>query len=120
MYTVDSTVDAGLRDAKLRAARYLTSEYTAEIKAEPRQYIPKAWGQHRAYLTVHLKALEREAGDPSDRPTAAYRQWVMKATPTGRDDWRGAPMEFLVSVDLTRSSKRGPWRIYGAVFTANG
>jgi hypothetical protein len=45
MYTVDSTVDAGLRDAKRRAARYLTPDYTAKIKAEPRRSIHKPRGR---------------------------------------------------------------------------
>jgi hypothetical protein len=111
MYTVDSTVDVGLRDAKLRAERYLTPGYTGKIKAEPRQYVPEEWRQHRAYLAVRLKPLVREEGAPSDGPTAAYRQWEMSATPTGRDGWHDTRSKSVVYMVLGRSSERAPWRI---------
>lgn len=111
MYTVDSTVDEGLRDAKLRAARYLTPEYLAEIKATPRQYVPNGWREHRAYLAVRLKPLRREAGAPTDGPTAAYLQWEMTTTPTGRDGWRDTSSRSLVYMSLTRSSERDSWLI---------
>ncbi|TDC45422.1 hypothetical protein E1281_30405 [Actinomadura sp. KC345] len=114
MYTADSTVDAGLRDAKLRAARYLTSDYTAKIKAEPRQYVPREWGRHRAYLAVRLESLPREAGSPPDGPTAAHRQWEMTTTPTGRDGWRGTPVTFVVYMALTRSSEDASWQVSDA------
>jgi hypothetical protein len=117
MYMVDSTVDAGLRDAKLRAARYLTRDYMAKLKAEPKQYVPGDWRQHRAYLAVRLKPLRREAGAPSDGPTAAYRQWEMTTTPTGRDDWRGASGRFVVYMVLARSSTAESWRVSDAVVT---
>lgn len=115
MYTVDSTVDTGLRDAKLRAKRYLAPEYIANVEAEPRQYVPDEWRQHRAYLTVRLKPLALEAGAPSDGPTAAYRQWEMTTTPTGRDDWRGAPRKSVVYMALVKSSERESWRISDVV-----
>lgn len=111
MYTVDSTVDGGLRAARLRAARYLTPDYTERIKAAPVQYAPGIWRRHRAYLAVRLKPLQREAGAPKDKPTAAYRQWEISTIPTGRDDWRGVPRKFLAYVALIRSSERDPWRI---------
>lgn len=111
MYTVDSTVDAGLREAKLRAARYLTPGYTAKVRAEPRQYVPEEWRRHRAYLAVRLKALPREAGAPSDGATAAYRQWEMTTTPTGRDGWRGTPRRSVVYMALARPSEHEPWRV---------
>ncbi|TDD85615.1 hypothetical protein E1293_10945 [Actinomadura darangshiensis] len=111
MYTVDSTVDSGLRDARLRAARYLAPAYAAEIKAEPVQYIPEEWRQHRAYLAVRLKRLAPEAGVPSDGPAAAYREWGMTTVPTGRDRWRGTSRESVVYMSLTRSSKNASWRI---------
>lgn len=113
MYTVDSTVDAGLRDARLRAARYLTPDYTERIKAEPVQYAAGVWRLHRAYLTVQLRPLQREAGAPKDNPTAAYRQWEVTTTPTGRDDWRGVARKFMAYVALIRSSEDEPWRISG-------
>jgi hypothetical protein len=111
MYTVDSTVDAGLRNARLRAARYLTPACTAGIKAEPVQYVPEEWQLHRAYLAVRLQPLVREAGAPSDGPKAAYRQWEMTTVPTGRDRWRGTPSKSVVYMALVRSSERVPWRI---------
>lgn len=111
MYTVDSTVDVGLRDAKLRAERYFTADYAAEVKAGVRQYVPAEWRRHRAYLAVRLEPLAKEAGAPPDEPTAAYRQWEMIATPMGRDKWRGDPTRSVVYVELTRSSPRAPWRI---------
>ncbi|MCP9951745.1 hypothetical protein LUX33_27130 [Actinomadura madurae] len=111
MYTADSTVDTGLRDAKLRAERYFTADYAAEVKAEVRQYVPAEWRRHRAYLAVRLEPLAKEEGAPPDGPTAAYRQWEMVATPTGRDKWRGDPRRSVVYVGLTRSSAEAPWRI---------
>jgi hypothetical protein len=117
MYTVDSTVDTGFRDAELRTARYLTAAYAAKVKAEPRQYVPAEWRQHRAYLAVRLTPLAREAGAPSDGPTAAYRQWQMTTVPKGRDGWRGDPAKFVVYMGLTRPSRRGPWRIFDVSVT---
>ncbi|GAA2399746.1 hypothetical protein GCM10010191_03590 [Actinomadura vinacea] len=111
MYSVDSTVDAGLLNAKLRAAVYLAPAYAAEVRAEPVQYVPKEWRQHRAYLAVRLEPLRREAGAPSDRSTAAYRQWEMTTTATGRDDWRDTPRKSVIFVALARSSERAPWRV---------
>jgi hypothetical protein len=111
MYTVDSTVDAGLRNARLRAARYLTVAYAAEIKAEPVQYVPEEWRQHRAYFVVRLRPVVREKGAPSDRPTAAFREWGMTTVPTGRDRWRGTRRTSVVYMALVRSSKNAPWRV---------
>ncbi|MFC5750719.1 hypothetical protein [Actinomadura rugatobispora] len=118
MYTVDSTIDVGMRDARLRAARYLTPDYTTKIKTEPMQFIPEQWRQHRAYLVVRLEPLAREAGAPSDGPTVAYRQWEMTTIPTGRDRWRGTPSKWMVYMGLVRSSERDPWRI-SEVLTQN-
>lgn len=111
MYTVDSTVDEGLRNAKLRAARYLTPAFKTEIDAEPMQHIPIEWRQHRVYLAVRLRPLRREAGAPTDGPTGAYRQWEMTTVPTGRDRWRGTPRKAVVYMSLVRSSGHDPWRI---------
>jgi hypothetical protein len=120
MHTVDSTVDAGMRDAKLRAAAYLTPDYTTKLKAEPPQYLPGEWRRHRAYLAVRLKPLPREAGAPPDGPTAAYRQWEMTTTPTGRDEWRGASSRSVIYTALARSSTTEPWRVSDAVITGEG
>lgn len=117
MYTVDSRVDTGLRDAKLRAEPYLTPDLTTKIKAEPQQFVPTDWRQHQAYLAVRLEPLVKEAGAPPDGPTAAYRQWEMTTTPKGRDGWRGEPKKSVVYVGLTRSSGRGPWRVSDVVVT---
>lgn len=118
MYTVDSTVDEGLRNAQLRAARYFIPAYTAEVKAEPVQYVPEEWRQHRAYLKVRLHPLKPETGAPSDGPKAAYREWDLTTIPTGRDRWRDAPSESVVYMALSRSSKRDPWRISAVTVTA--
>jgi hypothetical protein len=120
MYTVDSTIDDGLRSARLRAAQYLTPTYTAEIKAEPAQYVPDEWRQHRAYLTVDLQPLRREAGAPSDGPTAAYREWEMAMVPTGRDRWRGTPRKSVIYVALRRSSERDPWLVSDVTVSDDG
>lgn len=111
MYTVDSTVDAGLRNARLRATHYLTTTYAAAIKAEPVQYVPEDWRRHRAYLAVRLRPTVREKGAPTDGPTASYREWEMTTVPTGRDRWRGAPRTSVVYMALVRSSKNAPWRV---------
>ncbi|MBE1532865.1 hypothetical protein [Actinomadura algeriensis] len=120
MYTVDSTVDTGLRDAKLRAVRFLTPGYTAEVNAAPRQYVPAEWHRHRAYLAVRLQSLGREAGAPSDGLATAYRQWKMTTTPTGRDRWRGSPTEQMVYMVLTKSSESEGWRVSDVVVDGDG
>ena len=114
MYSVDSTADTGLRDAKLRAARYLTAAYKTEVEAEPVQYVPQEWQRHRAYIAVDLEPIRREEGAPSDGPTTAYRQWQVRTTPTGRDGWRGDALKFVVFMELTRSSRHAPWRVSNA------
>lgn len=120
MHTVDSTVDEGLRDARLRAARYLTDDYAATIEAEPVQFVPAEWRRHRVHLAVRLRLLERERGAPPDGPTDAYRQWQVTTTPKGRDGWRGEPHTMLAYVALTRSSARGSWRIADSRIVATG
>jgi hypothetical protein len=110
MYTVDSLVDKGLRDARLRAAPYLTPGCLKRIKDEPVQYIPEEWRRHRAYLTVRIRPLDLENGAPSDGPTIAYRQWELKTTPTGRDGWHDAPVKSVIYMKLARSAAGDPWR----------
>jgi hypothetical protein len=120
MYTVDSTVDTGLRDARLRAAGYLTSGYTTVVEGEPEQYVPEEWRRHRAYLAVRLRPLVRETGAPPDRRTAAYRQWEMTTVPTGRDRWRGSSSASVVFMSLARSSERAPWRVSDVTVVDDG
>lgn len=120
MYTVDSTVDAGLRNARLRATHYLTAAYAAGIKAEPVQYVPEEWRKHRAYLAVRLRPVVREKGAPSDAPTVSYREWEMTTVPTGRDHWHGTPRTSVVYMALARSSKGMPWRISNVTVVDDG
>jgi hypothetical protein len=100
-----------LRDARLRAVGYLTSAYATVVEAEPEQYVPEEWRRHRAYLAVRLRPLVRETGAPSDRRTAAYRQWEMTTVPTGRDRWRGSSSTSVVYMALVRPSGQAPWRV---------
>lgn len=120
MHTVDAAVDEGLQDARLRASRFFTADFADRVRAEPAQYVPREWREHRAYAKVRLKRLEPEAGAPSDSPTEAFRQWEVTATPHGRDDWRGAPRTSVVFVQLVRPKAGASWRISAVLAPGGG
>jgi hypothetical protein len=113
MWTVDAAIDQGQQDAYLRAIGYLTAGYAATIRAQPPQFAPAPWRDHRAYSRLRLKPLRREEGAPADTPTTAYRQWSLTVLPTGRDGWRGRRTTAVLFVTLTRPGPGSPWRISG-------
>ncbi|GAA4140855.1 hypothetical protein [Actinomadura keratinilytica] len=112
MWTVDSAIDRGQRDAYLRACPYLTPDYAARVAAEQAVGpLPQQWRDHRAYAEVRLELRQPEGDLDPDTPTMAYRQWQVTVTPTGRDEWKGRTVRAIAFVTLTRASPRDPWRV---------
>ena len=115
MWTVDSAIDRGQRDAYLRACPYLTPDYAARVAAEQAVGpLPQQWRDHRAYAEVRLELRQPEGDLDPDTPTMAYRQWQVTVTPTGRDEWKGRTVRAIAFVTLTRASPRDPWRVGAA------
>lgn len=116
MFRYDTTMDTSRNDAARRAAEagWCTPEYAAELRDAAAFSGPGAewatWAQHRAYAVPKLTAV-REAGQPTDTDTDAYRQWVVSITPTGRDKWKGKPEVSTAFVHLTRPATGKPWRL---------
>ncbi|MEU2717794.1 hypothetical protein [Streptomyces sp. NPDC007205] len=111
-WTMDTAIDTSQHDAELRSAAFLEPSYLATIKKTPPMAAPGAqwmeWAGHRAYTTVTTKALHDQR--PADSPTQAHRQWLLTATPHGRDHWTGRPVTNVVFVTMTRSGT-GPWLV---------
>ncbi|MGW3200124.1 hypothetical protein ACWDBD_37270 [Streptomyces sp. NPDC001118] len=111
-WTMDTAIDTSQHDAELRSGAFLDPAYLATIKKNPPMAAPGAqwmeWASHRAYTTVTTKALHDER--PADTATQARRQWLVTATPHGRDHWTGRPVTNTVFVTMTRSGT-GPWRV---------
>ncbi|MEU1132622.1 hypothetical protein ABZ383_22635 [Streptomyces sp. NPDC005900] len=116
MFSYDTALDTSHNDAARRAADagWCTPEYAAELRAASAYSGPGAewtrWAQHRAYGVPKLTAV-REAGQPRDTATNAYRQWIVSVTPTGRDKWRGRPHVTTAYAHLTRPATGKPWRL---------
>jgi hypothetical protein len=112
-WTMDTVTDSSPYQAELRSAPFLTPAYLAVIKAGAPVTGPgyqwQEWAAHRAYTTVSL--LAEDDGGPTDTVTDAYEQWGVTVTPHGTDGWTGAPEEFTVFVDLTRSGPAQPWLV---------
>ncbi|MEV4047117.1 hypothetical protein [Streptomyces sp. NPDC049744] len=116
MWTFDTTSDAAPFNASVRAARtgWLTEAYAALLRAHRPRAVPGAqwqeWASHRARTTVTLHQAE-DAAKPADTATEAWRQWVVTATPHGRDRWTGEPVTALAYVRLTREDTSAAWRV---------
>ncbi|MEV4440920.1 hypothetical protein AB0K09_18260 [Streptomyces sp. NPDC049577] len=112
-WTMDTTIDTSQHDAELRSADLLAPRYLAALKAHPPVAAPGAqwieWSHHRAYTTVTTRALHDQR--PPDTPLEARRQWLVTATPHGRDRWTGRPVTSTVFVTMTRADASSPWRV---------
>ncbi|MEU1121954.1 MULTISPECIES: hypothetical protein [unclassified Streptomyces] len=116
MSSYDTTLDTSRNDAGRRMAEagWCTDDYARELRHADSFSGPGAawseWAKHRAYTVPKLRAI-REAGQPEDTPTEAYRQWIVTLTPTGRDKWKGKPEVSTAFVYLTRTTAGDPWRL---------
>ncbi|MGW0659361.1 hypothetical protein [Streptodolium elevatio] len=113
MFTYDTTTDTTSQDAVLRAQPWLTEEYAATQREHVSVSPPGAdwttWTEHRAYTAPVLERGRDQA--PTDTATTAYRQWLVRYTPTGRDGWKGTEVTVVVFALLTRQSAADPWRV---------
>ncbi|MFJ9423207.1 hypothetical protein [Streptomyces sp. NPDC101249] len=117
LWTFDTAVDDGPSAADLRAADagWLTAGYARQLRSAPgavggAQW--REWSGHRAYTTVALTAAD-DAARPPDTATEAWRQWIVTATPHGRDAWRGEATTTAAYVRLTRSGPARGWQVAG-------
>ncbi|GAB2785850.1 hypothetical protein [Streptomyces daliensis] len=116
LWTFDTAIDSGPRDAELRTAEagWLTDKYADKLRADRPQSVPGAqwqeWDKHRAYTKVGLEQTE-DAAKPADADGEAWRQWTVTTTPTGRDQWSGDPLVVTAYVQLTRTADGKPWRV---------
>ncbi|WP_436774449.1 hypothetical protein [Yinghuangia sp. YIM S09857] len=113
MFTYDTTTDTTAQDAVLRAQPWLTEAYAAVQREHVSVGPPGAqwteWTGHQAYTTPALERGRDQA--PPDTATTAYRQWLVRYTPTGRDGWKGNETAVVVFTVLTRPSATEPWRV---------
>ncbi|MFI6340481.1 hypothetical protein [Streptomyces sp. NPDC050535] len=116
MWTFDTIIDSGQRDAGVRAADagWLTKDYATELRAQQPLSVPGAqwreWAGHRAYTVVTLSKAE-DAAMPGDTDTEAWGQWTVTVTPLGRDDWAGESTTVVAYLQLTRKAADGTWRV---------
>lgn len=114
--TYDTAIDASRNDAGARVAEagWCTAVYAAELRSAVSRSAPGAtwatWVQHKAYTRPKLTQT-KDAGQPADSDTTAYRQWTITLTPTGRDGWTGPPETSYAFVELTRADQSKPWRL---------
>ncbi|MGV9383538.1 hypothetical protein ACWDRB_47530 [Nonomuraea sp. NPDC003707] len=117
MAGADTRTDTGFHEASLRAGRFLTPGYLAELRAVRPQAGPGAqwesWRAHRAYIRPQL----RPGGDerPADTATEAVRQWRVDLHPVGRDGWRGEPLMWIAFVSLARTGPEAGWKVSAVV-----
>ncbi|MDI2125834.1 hypothetical protein [Yinghuangia seranimata] len=113
LFTYDTTTDTTAQDAAVRAEPWLTPKFAASQRQHTVVGAPGAgwttWASHKAYTTTALEAGHEET--PSDQPTAAYRQWIVRYTPVGRDGWKGEPTTVIAFVTLARATANDPWRV---------
>ncbi|NUU19910.1 MAG: hypothetical protein HOV68_00080 [Streptomycetaceae bacterium] len=113
LFTYDTTTDTTSQDAALRAEPWMTAEYAAAQRDAVVVAAPGAqwsmWAAHQAYTVPALEP-GREAA-PEDSATEAFRQWIVRYTPAGRDGWQGQPTTAVVFVTLSRGTANDPWRV---------
>ncbi|WTW93784.1 hypothetical protein OG216_10505 [Streptomycetaceae bacterium NBC_01309] len=113
VFTYDTTTDTTAQDAVLRAQPWMTEAYAAvqreHVSVSPPGADWTTWTEHRAYTAPVLERGRDQA--PTDTATTAYRQWIVRYTPTGRDGWKGSEATVVVFAVLTRPSVTDPWRV---------
>lgn len=121
VWMLDTTTDSGDQTqhaGELRAAAspYVTADYAAQLRSQQPIPLPggtwQTWTRHHAYISVRVSP-GVEDGAPSDTATDAYRQWRLTTVPTGRDNWRGDPIEHIALANLTRTGPTGQWQVDG-------
>ncbi|MFC8668707.1 hypothetical protein [Streptomyces sp. NPDC057199] len=114
--TYDTAIDTSRNDAGIRVAEagWCTAVFEAQLRSAVSRSAPGAvwetWAKHQAYTRPKLEQT-KDAGQPADTDTAAYRQWTITVTPTGRDGWKGTPEANFAFVELTRADQSKPWRL---------
>jgi hypothetical protein len=114
MYASDTRIDTSPHDAIVRAARYMTTKYAAELKAAQPHAAPGAqwqqWTDHHAYTTATITEAN-DAGRPADTPTTAYRQYTVSAVAHGDAGYTDTQQVGTAFVELTRAAAADPWRV---------
>lgn len=114
MYASDTRIDTSPHDAIVRAARYMTTKYAAELKAAQPHAAPGAqwqeWTDHHSY-TIATITESNDAGRPADTPTTAYRQYTVSATAHGDAGYTDTEQVGTAFVELTRDAAGDPWRV---------
>ncbi|MCF2528105.1 hypothetical protein [Yinghuangia soli] len=113
LYTYDTTTDTTAQDAAVRAEPWFTSQFAASQREHVAVAPPGAewttWTAHKAYTAPVVEAGRDPA--PGDTPSKAFRQWLVRYTPTGRDGWKGETVTVVVFVTLSRAIPSDPWRV---------
>lgn len=113
MFTYDTSTDTTAQDAVLRAQPWLTEEYAAlqreHVSVGPPGAEWTTWTAHKAFTAPVLERGRDQA--PTDSATTAYRQWLVRYTPQGRDGWKGDETAVVVFAVLTRAKASDPWRV---------
>lgn len=114
MYASDTRIDTSPHDAIVRAARYMTTKYAAELKAAQPHAAPgaqwQAWTDHHAYTTATITEAA-DAGRPADTPTTAYRQYTVSAAAHGDAGYADTEQVGTAFMELTRAAAGDPWRV---------
>jgi hypothetical protein len=113
LFTYDTTTDTTTQDAATRAEVWMTAAYAAAQREAVVVAAPGAlwttWAAHKAYTVPALEQGREPA--PSDTATSAFRQWLVRYTPAGRDGWQGEPTLVVAFVTLSRATANDPWRV---------
>jgi hypothetical protein len=112
MYTSDTRIDTGPRNAIVRATRYMTPAYAAELTTAsppPAGAQWQQWVDHQAYTTATVSEAN-DAGRPADTATTAYRQYAVSVTAHGPSAYTDTAPVGTAFVELTRAGEN-PWRV---------
>ncbi|NUP34832.1 MAG: hypothetical protein HOU01_24435 [Streptomycetaceae bacterium] len=113
LFSYDTMTDTTAQDAAVRAQQWMTDRYAATQREHVVVAPPGAdwtlWTGHKVYTKPTLTQSHEPA--PPDSDVLAYRQWIVRYTPTGRDGWKGTESLVVVFVTLTRATPAEPWRI---------
>lgn len=111
---VDTKIDNRPNDAAARAATYVTDDLSAAMTASAPISNPGA-----AWTTLHSHQgwTRVTTGKPTtlaarrDTSAEVWRTVTTVATPTSSDGWSGSHVELTWTLQLTRTSPSGPWRV---------
>lgn len=110
MYALDTTRQSGNADGLRRAQALLTPSYAANVRAAPAPSPNADYEEQRAHQAYLDTEVTPSAEDhPPDSGQAAYRGWIVRSTPIGRDGWRGPDQQQVALVTLTNTPHG--WRV---------